>query len=85
MNKLWRALFVDHPQSVDETYWQHMGQALYFASRMLAGSLACLLHAFIPAAFERTGSGIVTHLHDRMVTNRRRRSVPDAAEGRQTA
>lgn len=85
MRGVCRRLFIDHPRSVDESYWQHMGQALYFSTRMFAGSLACLLHALIPGAFERTGSGIVSHLHDRMVVNRRRVAADDATTRRQTA
>lgn len=85
MGRVYRRLFIDHPRSVDESYWQHMGQAMYFSTRMFAGSVACLLHALIPGAFERTGSGIVSHLHDRMVTNRRRAAARPPAERRQTA
>ena len=72
MNKLWQQMFHDHPRSVGETYFQHMGQAGYFAVVMFMASIACLLHALFPAAFERTGSRAITHLHDRMVTNRMR-------------
>lgn len=65
--------FTDHPRSVGETYLQHMASAMSFALRMLAGSLCCLMHALFPFLFERTGSGIITELHDRMVVNRQRR------------
>ena len=70
MTKLWQQLFVDHPQSVGETYFQHMGQASYFAAVMFLASIACLIHALLPGAFERTGSKAITHLYDRMVQNR---------------
>lgn len=68
-----RALFTDHPASVGETYLQHLLQALGFALRMLAGGLACLVHAFLPFLFVRTGSQTITGLHERMVVNRDRR------------
>jgi hypothetical protein len=64
--------FTEHPASVGETYLEHMGMALSFALRLLLGSLACFLHAFLPFLFEKTGSGIIAGLHDRMVVNRRR-------------
>ncbi|MDH3472673.1 MAG: DUF6356 family protein [Rhodospirillales bacterium] len=64
--------FTEHPASVGETYLEHMGMALSFALRLLLGSLACLLHAFLPFLFVKTGSGIIAGLHDRMVVNRRR-------------
>lgn len=65
-------IFNDHPASVGETYFEHMGMATGFALRMLAGSIACLIHAVIPCLCERTGSRQIITLYDRMVANRRR-------------
>ncbi|SDD03039.1 hypothetical protein SAMN05444678_10852 [Sphingomonas sp. YR710] len=62
--------FLAHPRSVGESYGEHMGQALFFARHLLLGGVACLVHAFLPFLFERTGSGRVAMLHDRMITNR---------------
>ena len=67
-----RALFTEHPASVDETYTEHMFAASSFAVRMLLGSLACFVHAVLPFLFVKTGSEVITELHARMVTNRRR-------------
>jgi hypothetical protein len=67
-----------HLDSVDETYFQHLCHALGFATRMFLGSLACLVHALCPFAFERTGSDCIRVLHDRMVTNRHRLTPPRA-------
>ena len=78
MHKLWQQLFTEHPRSVNETYFQHMGQAGYFAGVMFLASIACLLHALLPAAFERTGSKAITHLYDRMVQNRVRQRGAEA-------
>ena len=72
MKSIWKKHFLDHPSSVDESYLEHMGQALYFSSRMIAGGLACFVHGIVPSAFVRTGSGIIGKLYDRMVLNRRR-------------
>ncbi|SFF82698.1 hypothetical protein SAMN05518801_10233 [Novosphingobium sp. CF614] len=73
-------LFTEHPESVDETYFEHMGVALTFGRAMFGAALACIVHAFLPFLFERTGSQCVTRLHDRMVTHRRRNAaVPSAA------
>ena len=69
-----KTLFTEHPASVDETYTEHMGMALSFSGRMFLGSLACLVHAFLPFLCVKTGSSIITELHDRMVTNRHRAS-----------
>jgi len=65
-------LFTDHPASVGETYWQHLGAAWGFSWRMMLASLACLIHALLPFLFEKTGSRAITQLHDRMVVNRHR-------------
>ena len=63
-------LFTEHPASVGETYFEHMGNAVSFSTRMLAGGLACMVHAFLPFLFVKTGSNAVTKLYDRMVVNR---------------
>ena len=63
-------LFKAHPASVGETYFEHMGAAASFAGAMAIGALACLIHALVPALCVRTGSGIVTDLHRRMITHR---------------
>lgn len=49
---------------------EHMGVALGFGSKMLLGGAACLVHAFLPFLFTRTGSRTITELNDRMVANR---------------
>ncbi len=67
-----RTLFTEHPASVDETYTEHMGMACSFAARMFAGSIACLVHGFLPFLFVKTGSSTIDQLHDRMVVNRQR-------------
>ncbi len=67
-----RSLFTEHPASVDETYSEHMGVAFSFASRMFLGSLACLVHAFLPFLCVKTGSETISELNERMVTPRQR-------------
>lgn len=65
--------FTEHPESVGETYAEHMGQAASFGGWMILGGLACLIHGLLPFAFKTTGSKIITRLHGRMVTHRDRR------------
>lgn len=62
-----RRLFLDHPKSVGESYFEHMGVATRFGAKMVAGGLACFIHGFVPALFERTGSGTVKRLYSDMV------------------
>lgn len=71
---MFNRIFVDHPRSVGESYGQHLVTASGFGAEMIVGGLACLMHAMIPALFERTGSNAIARLHDRMVSNRNRPS-----------
>ena len=66
-------LFIDHPASVDETYFGHMAFAGWFASRLLLAAGAALVHAFLPFLFETTASRIVRELYER--THNRRRNA----------
>lgn len=72
-----RKLFTEHPASVNETYFEHMGSALSFTGTMFVATLACLTHAFLPFLCVTTGSRKITELHDRMVSNRVRQPVPN--------
>ena len=68
----WRRLFTDHPASVNETYFQHLGSAWRFGFRMIGGGIVCLLHGLLPSLFCTSASATIGELHDRMVVNRRR-------------
>lgn len=74
-------LFLEHPRAVDEGYFEHFCVAAGFGSRMFMASLACLVHAAIPGLFVRTGSDTIQELHDRMVTNRRRKPSAPSIQG----
>lgn len=60
------ALFLDHPATVDETYFQHMRFAFSFAFWLAVAAGAALVHAFIPALCETTASRILKRLHARI-------------------
>ena len=62
--------FTKHPESVGETYFQHLGQASSFAGSMALGAICCFLHGLFPFAFQTTGSRRIRALHERMVTHR---------------
>lgn len=70
-------LFTEHPQSVGETYTEHMGVAFGFGARMVLAGLACLVHGFFPFLFVKTGSKTISVLHERMVTHRVRKPIAD--------
>jgi hypothetical protein len=70
----WNRLFRNHPASVDETYGQHFVAAAGFGFRMIWGGIVCLVHAVIPGVCCTKGSEMISELHERMVTNRRRQA-----------
>ena len=73
-----RLSFTEHPASVGETYTEHMASAWSFSARMAVGALACFMHGLFPFLFTRTGSGIISELHGRMILNRTRQHAPSS-------
>jgi len=63
-------IFRDHPASVGETYFEHMGCAVYFSCRMFVAAICCFIHALFPFLFKATGKKTITELHHRMVSHR---------------
>ncbi len=61
-----KALFLDHPRAIGESYGEHAGHALVIGARMIAAGLACLVHALIPGLFVRTASNTVDGIVARM-------------------
>lgn len=65
-----RQIFLEHPQSVGETYLAHQRQAFGFGLSMILAGLACMIHGLIPALFLHTGSDTIFRLHGRMAARR---------------
>lgn len=70
MKPLYRA-FTEHPASVGETWREHAATAFGFSWRLQVAALAALVHAVFPFMCVKTASGLITTLHQRMVTHRR--------------
>ena len=64
-------LFKDHPESIGETYVQHMRAALGFSFTMCRAAACCAVHAFLPFLFEKTGSSTVEQLSRSMMRGHR--------------
>ena len=79
-----KRLFIEHPQSVGESYTEHLGVASSYGFRMIGAGFACLVHAVLPFLFVRTGSGTIVRLHDRM-SARIGPAMPTAAKPANTA
>lgn len=56
-------LLFDHPNSVDETYFEHAKFAAGFSFWLFVAAGAALIHAIIPGACEKTGSRIIARLY----------------------
>ncbi|WP_414901149.1 DUF6356 family protein [Sphingomonas flavalba] len=67
---MFNALFRDHPAEVGESYGEHLAAASGFGAKMVAGGLACMVHAVVPGLFVTTGSGTVRRLYEAMVAKR---------------
>lgn len=76
-------LFFAHPETVDETFLEHMSFALVFSASLFAAAFAALVHAFIPCLFEKTASRIVLRLSDRI--NNRKPSASNVNSHQQVA
>lgn len=74
--------FTRHPETVGETYFEHLASAWGFASTMMAGAILCLLHGLFPFAFQTSGSRRIRELYERMVTHR---TAPGAARMKSAA
>lgn len=72
--------FIEHPRSVGETYIEHLRVAVSFGTSMIAGGLACLVHALLPRLFPTKGSQTIAGLHERMVSRTRRSPIASAAK-----
>jgi hypothetical protein len=59
-------LFIDHPRSVGESYFEHLRFACSFGASMVTSGLACFVHGALPFLFQTTGSRTVLGLHERM-------------------
>lgn len=58
-------IFLNHPATVGEGFFQHMAFALKFAGLLFAAAFAALVHALIPCLFEKTASRIIAQLYAR--------------------
>ena len=55
-----------HPNSVGETYFEHLQFALRFAALLMAASFCALVHAILPFCFEKTAGNIIRRLYSRI-------------------
>ena len=66
MRAIMSKVFIDHPASVDESYFEHLAFALRFAGTLFAAAGAALVHAIIPCLFEKTASNLIRRMYARI-------------------
>lgn len=58
-------LFTEHPNSVDESYFEHARFASGFSFWLFVAAGAAAVHAVLPFMFEKTASQIIARLYAR--------------------
>ena len=66
MRTMINRVFLDHPASVEENYFEHMIFAGKFAFTLFAAFAAALAHAIIPCLFEKTASNLIRKMYARI-------------------
>lgn len=63
-------IFLNHPERVGESYFEHMLFALTFSGRLFKASAAAFMHAFVPALCETTASQAIMDMHAEIAARR---------------
>jgi hypothetical protein len=63
-------LFTAHPDSVGESYGEHLFRATFFGARMIVGGLACIVHGVLPFLFVSTGSRAISELNEQIIAKK---------------
>lgn len=63
-------LFTKHPNSIGETYFEHLIGAFTVGLKMIFGGLACLIHGIFPFICVKTGSTTIKDLHEHICAHR---------------
>ncbi len=65
-----KKLFTEHPNSVDETYFEHLWFAGICSLRLILAGCACLIHSFLPFLFKKVASNTIMEYYDKACRNR---------------
>ena len=56
-------LFVDHPRTVGENYFEHMGASFGVAWKLISAGSKCIVHGLVPGLCKTSGSDAIMSLH----------------------
>ncbi len=60
---LFHSLFLEHPESLHMTYFEHFKRAMSMCIQTGYASFALFIHALVPKYFPDTGSSIIKKLN----------------------
>ncbi|MCF6764730.1 DUF6356 family protein [Thiotrichales bacterium 19S3-7] len=63
--------FTDHPNSIGESYFKHMQNALSFGSYLIYAGIACVVHALLPFLFKDTATNQLAKLVNKLSVGKR--------------
>ena len=63
-------LFVDHPRTVGESYFEHMVASWGVAFRLLGAGSKCVVHGVVPGLCKTAGSDAIMTLHREIAPRR---------------
>ena len=76
---MFEALFLSHPRTVNESYFEHQRAAFRYGGKLILAGLACLAHGLVPALCVTSGSRRVAALNHEMGARRRRAAETEVA------
>ena len=63
-------LFIEHPRTVGEGYFEHMRASLGVGLKLARASAACFVHAVVPGLCKTTASTAILELHAHVAPRR---------------
>lgn len=73
-------LFLAHPRTVNEGYFEHCAFAFRIGSRLLLAGAAAMVHAAVPCLCETTASRIILALNAGIVARRAKANPGNTAQ-----
>ena len=73
-------LFLAHPRTVNESYFEHCAFAFRIGSRLLLAGAAALVHSVVPCLCETTASRIILALNAGIVARRAKANAAASTE-----
>ena len=68
-------IFTKHPNSVGETYFEHMKEAMRFAFKIQMVVFIILIHSVFPFLFEQVGSDEIEKINNDLQNKRKEQEI----------